>query len=49
MKLFRLAPDHHVLFFMAHHIIWDGWSFDLFYEEMTRAVPRGGRARRCRR
>ncbi len=19
---------------MAHHIIWDGWSFDLFYEEM---------------
>ena len=34
-RLYKLAPDHHVLFFMAHHIIWDGWSFDLFYEEMS--------------
>jgi non-ribosomal peptide synthetase component F len=24
-----------VLFFMPHHLIWDGWSFDLFYEEMA--------------
>ncbi|HEY0481661.1 MAG TPA: amino acid adenylation domain-containing protein [Kofleriaceae bacterium] len=35
VRLYRLAPDHHVLFFMAHHIIWDGWSFDLLYEEMS--------------
>ena len=35
VKLYRLAADHHVLFFMPHHIIWDGWSFDLFYEEMA--------------
>jgi amino acid adenylation domain-containing protein len=35
VKLYRLAADEHVLFFMAHHIIWDGWSFDLFYEEMA--------------
>jgi amino acid adenylation domain-containing protein len=35
IRLFRLAPDDHVLFFMAHHIIWDGWSFDLFYEEIA--------------
>ncbi len=34
-RLFRLAADDHVLFFMAHHVIWDGWSFDLFYEEMA--------------
>ncbi|HEY0190807.1 MAG TPA: amino acid adenylation domain-containing protein [Kofleriaceae bacterium] len=33
--LYKLAPQHHVLFFMAHHIIWDGWSFDLLYEEMS--------------
>jgi non-ribosomal peptide synthetase component F len=33
--LFRLAPDEHVLFFMAHHIVWAGWSFDLFYEEFS--------------
>ncbi|MBP8807637.1 MAG: amino acid adenylation domain-containing protein [Kofleriaceae bacterium] len=34
-RLFRLADDEHVLFFMAHHAIWDGWSFDLFYEELA--------------
>lgn len=33
--LYRLGPDEHVLFFMPHHAIWDGWSFDLFYEEMA--------------
>ncbi|HWO17375.1 MAG TPA: amino acid adenylation domain-containing protein [Kofleriaceae bacterium] len=35
VRLFKLGDDHHVLFFMPHHIIWDGWSFDLFYEEMS--------------
>ena len=35
IRLYRLAPEEHVLFFMAHHIIWDGWSFDVFYEEMA--------------
>lgn len=34
-RLFRLAPDEHVLFFTPHHIVWDGWSFDLFYEEFS--------------
>ncbi|MBK9032079.1 MAG: amino acid adenylation domain-containing protein [Myxococcales bacterium] len=34
-RLFKLADDEHVLFFMPHHAIWDGWSFDLFYEEMA--------------
>jgi amino acid adenylation domain-containing protein len=33
--MFRLADDEHVLFFMPHHIIWDGWSFDIFYEELS--------------
>ncbi len=33
--LYRLGPHEHVLFFMPHHAIWDGWSFDLFYEEMA--------------
>ncbi|HEX7839724.1 MAG TPA: condensation domain-containing protein, partial [Kofleriaceae bacterium] len=35
VRLFRMSPELHVLYFMAHHIIWDGWSFDLFYEEMA--------------
>ena len=35
VRMYRLAADEHVLFFMPHHAIWDGWSFDLFYEEMA--------------
>ncbi|HEY1546572.1 MAG TPA: amino acid adenylation domain-containing protein [Kofleriaceae bacterium] len=35
VRLFKLAPDHHVLYFMPHHIIFDGWSFDVLYEEMS--------------
>ena len=34
-RLFRLGEDHHVFFFMTHHMVWDGWSFDLLYEEMN--------------
>ena len=33
--LYKLGPQEHVLLFMTHHIIWDGWSFDVFYEEMA--------------
>jgi amino acid adenylation domain-containing protein len=33
--MFKLGPEEHALFFMAHHIIWDGWSFDLLYTEMS--------------
>jgi non-ribosomal peptide synthetase component F/thioesterase domain-containing protein len=48
VALYRLAEDQHAFLFMPHHIIWDGWSFDLLYEEMSaiysalsdsRAVP----------
>ena len=35
VRLFKLADDEHALFFMAHHIIWDGWSFDILYAEMS--------------
>ncbi len=34
-KMFRLSEEEHVLFFMPHHIIWDGWSFDIFYQEIS--------------
>jgi amino acid adenylation domain-containing protein len=37
VRLYKLAPEEHVLFFMTHHFIWDGWSFDLFYEEVATA------------
>ena len=38
-RLFALDDDEHVLFFMAHHLVWDGWSFDLFYAEMAALYP----------
>lgn len=34
-RLYRLADDEHALFFMPHHIIWDGWSFDLMYADLA--------------
>jgi amino acid adenylation domain-containing protein len=32
--LYRLDEREHVLFFMTHHVIWDGWSFDTFMREL---------------
>jgi amino acid adenylation domain-containing protein len=37
--LYRLRADQHVFLFMPHHIIWDGWSFDLLYREMAALYP----------
>jgi len=33
--LLRLGAEEHVLFFMPHHVIWDGWSFDVFLGELA--------------
>jgi amino acid adenylation domain-containing protein len=33
-RMYRLAPEEHVFELIPHHAIWDGWSFDLLYEEM---------------
>ena len=33
--LYKLGPQEHAFLFMPHHIIWDGWSFDLLYTEMA--------------
>ena len=61
VRLFRLGDTEHVFFFMPHHLIWDGWSFDLLYEEMSSAyaaacagqpvaaAAAGGGVRRLRR
>ncbi|RKH33762.1 amino acid adenylation domain-containing protein [Corallococcus praedator] len=34
LTLFRLGAHEHVLFFMPHHLIWDGWSFDVFLRDL---------------
>ncbi|HSI04620.1 MAG TPA: condensation domain-containing protein, partial [Myxococcota bacterium] len=35
--IFKLAAEEHVLYWMPHHAIWDGWSFDVFLEELDKA------------
>ena len=40
-KLFKISEEEHVLFFMPHHFIWDGWSFDLFYDEVSASYLAG--------
>lgn len=34
-KLYELGPEDYVFFFMVHHAVWDGWSFDIFFEELN--------------
>jgi len=34
-RLFRVRDEEYVLYFGPHHIIWDGWSFDVFTNEMA--------------
>jgi amino acid adenylation domain-containing protein len=35
--LLRDGVARHILFFMPHHLIWDGQSFDIFLRELTTA------------
>ncbi len=45
-SLYRLGEERHVFFFMPHHAIWDGWSFDIFMRELDAhyaTLARGGK------
>lgn len=33
--LFRMADDDHVFVFVPHHLVWDGWSFDILQSELS--------------
>jgi amino acid adenylation domain-containing protein len=33
-RLFRLSDNDHALFFMPHHLAWDGWCFDIFLRDL---------------
>ena len=35
LSLFRLGTDKHVLIFTAHHIIADGWSFGVLFDDLN--------------
>ncbi len=33
--LFRLGAEQHILVWMTHHLVYDGWSADVFNEELA--------------
>ncbi|MDM0117787.1 amino acid adenylation domain-containing protein [Variovorax sp. J22R133] len=35
IALYRLAEQEHALGFVPHHLIWDGWSFDIFQSDLA--------------
>ena len=39
VQLVRLAADEHVLVFTAHHIVCDGWSINVFVNELAEIYP----------
>lgn len=34
-KLLRLSPESHILLFVIHHIVCDGWSLSIFARELS--------------
>ena len=34
-ELYLLDENENALFFMPHHAVWDGWSFDIFLSELA--------------
>lgn len=35
VALFKVSDEEHALAFVPHHLIWDGWSFDLLQMELA--------------
>lgn len=33
-RLIQLGQDDHVIFLLIHHLVFDGWSFDIFLKEI---------------
>ncbi|SEH43087.1 non-ribosomal peptide synthetase/type I polyketide synthase [Magnetospirillum fulvum] len=38
LRLARLGPDQARLYFSAHHIAWDGWSTQVFLDELSATI-----------
>ncbi len=48
VRLLRVGPEEHVLVWVVHHIVFDGWSIGVLYQELSalyRARVRGEAAR----
>lgn len=39
VELITLSETEHILFWMSHHMVWDGWSFDIMLEEISALYP----------
>jgi hypothetical protein len=39
--LFELGNDEHVLFFGTHHVVFDAWSVDIFFREISELYNAG--------
>ncbi|MDH6245845.1 non-ribosomal peptide synthetase [Mycobacterium sp. OTB74] len=37
LNLIRVAPDEHIMLLVAHHIAWDDASWQVFFDDLTRA------------
>jgi len=35
LALFHLSPGEYAFAFVPHHLVWDGWSFDLYQYELA--------------
>jgi non-ribosomal peptide synthetase component F/thioesterase domain-containing protein/acyl carrier protein len=33
-KLYQLGKSDYIFFIIVHHAVWDGWCFDIFFEEL---------------
>jgi amino acid adenylation domain-containing protein len=42
MHLVRVTDDRHFFLFLPHHLVFDGWSFDIFLRELSRLYANGG-------
>ncbi|MFE0652447.1 amino acid adenylation domain-containing protein [Streptomyces sp. NPDC059534] len=41
-RIYRLAEDDHLLLLVVHHIVNDGWSFDVILRELATGYPVAG-------
>lgn len=43
-SLITLSDEDHVLFFMPHHVVWDGASLEIFLKELDALYANGGKS-----
>ena len=47
IKLIKLDEENHWLLFTIHHIVFDGWSSDIFFNELTALYEAACQSRAC--